>query len=238
MKQRMRSIKGAGKRQVDFYENIGPDKYLTEVRRFVPVYDDVVKIVVDTLIRHRPNRILDVGSGMGNVDEEILERSEARVTCVDASERMTTESRLRLRRFGDRATVICQPIEEFTFDTRYDAIISILALHNLASENKLEVLNRMLAHLESEAPFIWADLIRHTDPGIHRHLMEIRRKHAERHGASFEFIEENFRKEDERDSKLTIPETLQLCTQVGFENIDVIWAAGTVGVFHMSKQRQ
>lgn len=225
------------KSQIDFYENIGPDRYLTEVRRFVPVYDDIVKVVVATLVGYKPTIMLDIGSGIGNVDEELLERLGASsITCVDASKRMVSESKTRLRGFGDRATVVCCPIEKFGLSGEYDAIFSILTLHNLSPEIKSGVLNKISKYLSIGAPFIWADLIRHADPKIHEQLMEIRRKYAEQHGASAEFIEENFRKENERDSKFTISETLQLCAQVGFENADVIWTGGTASIFVMVKR--
>ncbi len=74
-------------------------QYLTEVRRFVPGYDQMVKVVSNLIIESAPSNVLDVGSGVGTVDEAILSSlADAKMTCLEPAEAMAQATQASLKK--------------------------------------------------------------------------------------------------------------------------------------------
>lgn len=221
----------------DFYGNLGQEKYLLEVRRFVPKYDQLVNLVSSTLIKLNPQSILDIGAGVGNVDDIILsELKNTKITCVEPQEQMANACRLVLDKYNDRAKVVTATAQDFSYDAKYDAAFSNLVLHNISYNEKLKVLFGIRDSLEDGAPFIWSDLI--NCGGLTQELLVVyRHALAFLKGAAFGFVMEDLRKERIQDSKLSVEETIVLCERVGFRNPRLIWRTyqGTAGVFYMEK---
>jgi SAM-dependent methyltransferase len=225
------------KQNTDFYGNLGQEKYLLEVRRFVPKYDQLVKLVSSRIVKLNPQNILDIGAGVGNVDFIVLSELEnARITCVEPQEPMVKACKRTLGKYGERAKVVTATAQDFSYDEKYDAAFSNLALHNIPSDEKQRVVSKIRGSLKDGAPFIWSDLINYG--GLTQELLVgYRHVLAFLKGASFGFVLEDLRKERTQDSKLSVEETIVLCEQVGFRNPRLIWQThqGTAGIFYMEK---
>jgi SAM-dependent methyltransferase len=64
------------------------------------------EIALEVAQRYERPRVLDIGCGSGRIGEELLERTAGEYVGVDFSAPMLDLARQRLRRFGDRATLI------------------------------------------------------------------------------------------------------------------------------------
>jgi tRNA (cmo5U34)-methyltransferase len=104
----------------------------------------------DTVIRlaglHNPRRILDLGSGTGDLDARALDRyPEASITCLDGAPVMLERSRETLAPYGERARFILSDLGK---DWRaavgggYDVVMSIQAIHHLPTWAKRSVYAR------------------------------------------------------------------------------------------------
>jgi phospholipid N-methyltransferase len=99
----------------------------------------------------RPRRLLEVGPGTGVVTQEIIARlgPEDRLDVVELNERFVAALRRRLetesswQAVADRVRIHHAPIQEFTGEAPYDAIVSGLPFANFPAELVAEVLAKL-----------------------------------------------------------------------------------------------
>ncbi|UCF18594.1 MAG: class I SAM-dependent methyltransferase [Gemmatimonadota bacterium] len=212
-------------------------EYPSKIRQLVPKYDEMVRCIIELLQLIRPERLLDVGAGIGNVADLALQKIRGcTVTAIEASEEMVVEARRLLSAYGARATVIHQDFMDFTSDAPYDAVISNLVIHNLPLQIKRESLLKLHALLKPGGAFVWGDLVRHPDGVVQEHYVAYRKAFARAAGCPLELIERNFHKEENQDHPLTAGETLEEARAVGFEPVSCVWAHDTFALFLLRKQ--
>ncbi len=170
-------------------EGIG-ERYLVEARRFVP-YDVMIENVTDLLAGASPRKILDLGSGVGNVEEIVFRKlPDAEITCVELLPNMVSASRKRLKKYRDKVKIVEGDFLYFDTRDKYDAVFSNIAIHNIPIDQKRVLFNRIRFLLRSRKPFIWSDLIRYQDPYLQELFVAYRILRALQEGADPEFVKE------------------------------------------------
>ena len=223
------------------YRELGAEKYATEVRRFVPGYDTLVKSVVNEIVRSCPRRILDVGAGVGNIDEMILSAlPQVHITAVEP----TYAAILRRLTDGDVSIVekgIQDVLPDEVIPESYDAALCNLVLHNISlcdkkGKDKSTALKKVHDALRQGGTFVWGDLIDYGGR-TQELLVGLRHLHAFVRGADYNFVLKDLKKEREEDSKLSIDASIGLCEEVGFKRIRVLATSyvGTWAAFAMEK---
>ena len=96
--------------------------------------------------------VLDVGGGYGVVSEEILQAfPSARVTLQDYSKPMLDRARARLSNYQDRmryvASDLTNPVWVDGVGGPFDLVVSAIAIHNLASLERISAVYRGIARL-------------------------------------------------------------------------------------------
>jgi tRNA (cmo5U34)-methyltransferase len=92
----------------------------------------------------RPLRILELGPGTGTLTELLLESfPHAQVEGVDLSPAMVTLARRKLARFRARVTLRVGELDALPGETKYDVIVSCLAIHHLVEERKRRLFRRV-----------------------------------------------------------------------------------------------
>jgi tRNA (cmo5U34)-methyltransferase len=220
------------KRQADEYYADLQEGYEAKIRKLVPKYDEMVECILDLLELYSPRTVLDIGCGIGNVTELVLERIPgARVTAVEACEDMAAEARRRLAEQGERIEILQADIVDFVPPARFEAIISNLVLHNIPFGDKRRLLERLKDWLEPGGCFIWGDMIVHPNERLQAHFVEYRNRFALDRGCSADLVEWNVRKEAEDDFPLTLEQTLEECRKAGFSLPAVVWAHDVFAIF-------
>jgi tRNA (cmo5U34)-methyltransferase len=220
------------KRQAENYYTDLQEDYATKIRKLVPKYDEMVKCILDLLDLYSPRTVLDIGCGIGNVTELVLERiSGARVTAVEACESMAAEARRRLAEQGERVEIFRTDIVDFVPPAPFDAIISNLVLHNVPFDDKRRLLERLRNWLEPGGCFIWGEMILHLNERLQAHFVEYRNRFALDRGCSADLVEWNVSKEAEVDYPLTLEQTLEECRKAGFSLPAVVWAHDVFAIF-------
>jgi len=100
-------------------------------------------------------------------------------------------------------------------DGKYDAIVSVLAIHHLFPDEKRHLLSRAWEHTQLGGIFVIADYFR---PALDR-LSEL-----------YELPDEPDPHEVEHDHPDTAAEHLSWLTAAGFAAVDVVWKTDDVGV--------
>ncbi len=208
--------------QIEFYGNFTAETYLREIRRFGLRYDEMVDTLVDVVEVHSPGSILDIGCGVGNIEELILDKlPDAQITSIELSPEMADTARKRLASYQG-VEVICEDALHYNPSQKYDAVFSNLAIHNLPHDAKVKLLSRIKDWLKPNGIFVLGDFMDWHDKKVGKHFMEYRRKRVLESGVDKEFADEIFAKE-EKDHRLTVPETIDMLRNVGFHNPDVMW---------------
>lgn len=193
------------------------DRYLTEARRFIPAYDVIIGMATDLLKSNLSQRVLDIGSGVGNVEEIILKKSpNAQIICVETSPEMARASRERLASYGDQIKILNMDILDYKPEQGFDAALSNIALHNIPYDKKEGLIRNIRDWLNPGGLFVWSDLIKYNNDEVQKRVTEQRLRFAMANGATEEFARENFEKEGKHDYPLTMEETWALLEKVRF----------------------
>ena len=218
-----------------FYGAFAGDKYLTEIRRFGLRYDEMIETIVDLLSITSPKEILDIGCGIGNIEELIFEKlPNSKITCIELSSEMASVSKERLIKFQNKVNIICQDILNFESKQKFDVIFSNLVIHNLSIAKKKELLKKIRTWLKPNGIFIWGEFMDWKDKEIDKHFMDYRKKVILESGADKKIVEDILVKE-EKDPRLTVIETIDLLRKVGFKNPEVLWVYSFLAVFWARK---
>ena len=135
------------------------DAYDETIRRFIPGYEEMLRVAARTLASARPDLALDLGAGTGALSETLLLHGEAgTVELIDVDAEMLDQARIRLARFGARVR-----FRQTSFLGELppcDAAAASLALHHIPSiDAKQAVYGRILAALRPGGLFVNADAV-------------------------------------------------------------------------------
>jgi len=218
-------------RAEDYYRALSGD-YASKIRQLVPKYDDMIACIADLVATLSPATLLDLGGGVGELEEVLLRRSaHVRITSLDACEEMVAEAHRRLEWAADRVEIVQQDILQFDPPGPFEAVVSNLVIHNLPLDTKAALLASVVTWLRPGGRFLWGDFIRHADPAIDDHFVRERKAFAVEAGCPDDLVAENFAKEREADFPLTVDETLLTARAAGFANTQVVWLHDTFAVF-------
>lgn len=219
-----------------FYGDFAGDKYLTEIRRFGLRYDEMIDTIVGLLLLNSPKEILDIGCGIGNVEEILFAKSpKTNITCVEISPEMIEVAKKRLEKSRKNLTFTCKDILEFKPEMKFDAIFSNLAIHNLSLKDKIILLKKVKEWLKPNGVFILGDFMNWEDKSVAKHFMDYRNKIVLESGVDMKVIEDVFAKE-EKDPRLTVTETIDLLRDVDFKDPEVLWVYSFLAIFRVRKK--
>jgi tRNA (cmo5U34)-methyltransferase len=206
--------------------------YAERIRQLVPRYDEMLETIVDLLRLADPDTVLDLGAGVGNVSQLVLEAlPRARVTALDVSPEMIDQARDRVAPHGKRVAVVQGDVADLPAESTFDAVFSNLVLHNLPAAAKRETLGGIRRWLGPGGIFLWGDMIVHPDAAVQRHFARQRAEHALAAGCPRDFVDWNFDKESRLDHPWTTAQTLAELAAAGFESPAVVWAHDAFAIF-------
>jgi len=121
------------------------EAYDQTIRRFIPGYEDMLAEAVRAIgTARRPERVIDLGAGTGSLSERVLDRyAETRVELWDVDPDMVAQARVRLARFGERASFRLESFDRVAGPV--DAIVASLALHHVRELEAKRALYRSIA---------------------------------------------------------------------------------------------
>lgn len=201
------------------------ESFDTQVQKNIPCYNEMITALVNAIPDYKDNpKILDLGCGTGNITHKVLERfPEARITCLDLSENMIEIAKNKL---SDYETVeyIVGDFTQMQIETKYDAVISSLALHHIATDEEKEAMYVDIHDvLENGGVFYNADVIKASNTYNEQLYNKIALDEMKENGVTEEEILEHKNKRDANDIPVTIFKHIKMLEKAGFEEIDVIW---------------
>ena len=121
-------------------------------------YQDVLAWVIREARIGTSSRVLELGSGTGNLSTLIPQCGE--LVCVDLSEQMETIARSKLMHIPNRRFIKTDILELFDYEsTPFDSIISTYAVHHLTDEEKGILFAKIYANLVPGGRAVFGDLM-------------------------------------------------------------------------------
>lgn len=132
----------------------------------IPYFESIHKVVAAEIEETTSKvRILDLGCGTGVELEGILTKApNAQITCIDISRGMLDELKRKYSQRMQNIEVVNGSFMDTPFrQTYYDYAVSVLSMHHLTYERKLNIYRRIRNALALEGQYIEADHILPTN---------------------------------------------------------------------------
>ncbi len=216
--ERMEKIKNHFEEEAEMYDGI--------IKNLIPYYNQMVEALVSTLPFDRTAEIdaIDLGCGTGTISQAVKDAySKAKLTCVDISEKMLKMASGKLSDVSD-ATFINRNFYDFSFDKKFDAVVSSLALHHLVTkEDKLEFYRKIYSCLNSGGVFINADVVLASTDALQEQFMaqwkDFMCKNVSMDEVDNKWIPTYY----EEDRPVSIMDHFEMLKDAGFKVMDVVW---------------
>lgn len=196
------------------------------IKNLIPYYNQMVEALVNGLpfSRSKDIEVIDLGCGTGTISRAIKDAyPKAKLTCVDISEKMLKIASGKLSDTSD-TIFIHKNFYDFSFDKKYDAVVSSLALHHLVTkQDKHEFYRKIYSCLNTGGIFINADVVLGSTDDLQKRYMEQWKKYMCKNVTMDEVNNKWIPTYYEEDRPVSMMEHLTMLQDTGFEVQDVIW---------------
>ena len=211
------------------------DRIIVEL---IPQYTDMVRALVAAIPFNGNARIqvVDLGCGTGTVAKQILEMfPHAEVTCLDLADNMIAMAKAKLGSYP-RVRYIRDDFNTFDSSSKYDAIVSSLALHHLVTdEDKRRFYRRSYQSLIPGGVFYNADVVLASTEYLQTVYMRQWRDFMLRSVPEKEIDEKWIPKYHAEDRPARLTDQLTWMSRIGFAGVDVLWKYYNFAVYGGTK---
>ena len=204
----------------DFFDEI-VQQYDVAILRCVPRYQEMLEQMLDYVWLPRPQRILELGCGSGNLTQLIFSRyPESTVTAVDASSRMIEITR---QRFSDRENLnlLQANFQTLQFeDSSFDLIVSSISIHHLTDTEKLNLFQGVQRWVAPEGVFTFCDQFAGETGELYSRHLDYWKKASLAMGATDQEWNDWMDHQEAHDYHSSLPTQMGLLKLSGFEMVD------------------
>jgi tRNA (cmo5U34)-methyltransferase len=212
--------------------------YSRTVNLFVPKRNEMLSIISRLATRHVSEnpKILDIGSGYGDVTADILKlKPHSYAYLMDISDEMNRLSQERFQKNPDIHIIkhnLHEDILGATSEREFDSVVSCLALHHIAFEKRVGLYRSIREILKPDGVFINSDLFKCESPVINQWEFDtwiewITCRIRDQQGIETSFDEvKNTQLEISRrtdDKPGTIWDMQNDMREAGFHSVDCVW---------------
>ncbi|SIQ94513.1 tRNA (cmo5U34)-methyltransferase [Haladaptatus litoreus] len=198
------------------------------IEAIVPRYDELHDAILNAPPQGRSEdiHVLELGAGTGELTAKLLTRfPESSVLAVDHSERMLAEAERKLETFGDRVQ-----IEQGTFpddhpsgESKFDLVISSLAVHHLTSDEKQTLFSNIHEALVPGGWFFNGDVVRFDADHLETLSDAMIKNWVRSKGWEEEEFMNRWQASDDYDDPDTLTDQLVWLREAGFDSVTSIW---------------
>lgn len=210
-------------------------KNMTQRKQLLPCFDDFYTLPLTMLdFQGEEPEVLDIGGGTGLFSSFLLQiYPKAKITLIDLSKKMLSAAQKRFRGHRDFA-YIAADYTTYTFDKKFDLILSSLSIHHLSASDKAGLYKKCYHWLNTDGTFINADQVLSPSPTIEATFSTLWKKSVENSNLSCEEIAQAYERV-KFDRPSTLAEQRTWLEQAGFQDIDVVYKYNHFCVMHAKK---
>lgn len=207
-----------------FFDQISAE-YNAMIARCVPRYEEMLWALFYYLpTDFRPQRILELGCGTGNLSEQIrLHFPEAQLHLTDISPEIIAQCQKRL---GPQPEITYEEADfrDLRYPTgSYDLVISSISLHHLPDADKALLFGRIHDWLRPKGIFTYSDQFKGASEELYGQHMARWKEESMRLGSSDAEWQTWMAHQEANDFHATLVQQLTWLQAAGFAEIDVPW---------------
>lgn len=198
--------------------------YDSFIRHLVPDYDIFNSLTAELLSFNVDDfRVLDIGCGTGETMLSVKNVfSNVQGMCIDISEAMVDAAREKLKKHSG-IEFVCSDIAEFARKEKFDAVFSVLVLHNIqTTDERVSVYRKIYDLLVKGGIYISVDIIKSDRPEVHAHYLRKWRQFMLTHISEEEVDGKWLSLHASKDRPVTPHAMEEMLHQVGFEGFEII----------------
>ncbi len=204
------------------------DDYDTVANAVVMCNDQLHERMIDALPFSREQSItgVDIGCGTGHGMALFLDRfPRSSVVGVDFSPRMLKKCEARLKRYGQRVSLVPHDIRgtgtDSDFEGKFDCVMSAMTIHNLDQAGKADTFDWVSRALRPSGTFVNADFIAFEDEFLNRETARVYRN----------YVRGNLSREElkiwedhiDQDQPQTLSQQRKLLLDAGLSDLTLHW---------------
>ncbi len=208
-------------------------EYDRVIRTFIPGYEVMLAAQLHWLATTLPEtgRVVDLGGGTGALAQAIAERFPlVHIQVWDTDPQMLAVAEQRLRRYGDRLTLVQRSFYETLPEAH--AFVASLALHHVREEEqKKRLYAHVLQSLHAPGIFLNGDCVMNSSPLADAEYYRIWEAFMGTAGISSEEARGHFAAWAKEDRYFSITAELTMLAEAGFPFPDCFWKQGPIAVY-------
>jgi tRNA (cmo5U34)-methyltransferase len=194
------------------------------ILKLIPYYAEMINALVLSIPFKKDEQInvIDLGCGTGTVAQKIKNTfPNSKISCLDIAENMI---KLAQKKLGEDINCHISNFYEFTFDKKYDVIVSSLALHHLANdEDKIMFYKKIYNALTDNGVFYNADVVLGSNSHLQDLYMAKWKIFMEKNVLLDEIENKWIVKYKSEDRPTSLINHINWLKDIGYKNIDVVW---------------
>lgn len=214
------------------------EAYEKRIRRFVPSYYELMDSILCCLPEKEGNfSVLELGCGIGNLSLQILQKNPFfTLTAIDLVEEMVAACGERLKKYSNRAEVVCADQTRFSRPNAFDFILSNLSLHYPETdEKKISTCKNVFISLKTGGIFSFSVMLIGDTPEETEKIWRNWEKEVLNNGVTPEELEEWYRTNHGTDYPVSVNQWLKWLEEVGFEKSKLVWQKTIFGTICAKK---
>ena len=220
----------------EFYDNISKD-YTDMLDKAVPKYREMLWLMLHYIPDNfKPEKILELGSGTGNLTALVLEKfPEAEITVVDISEKILEECKTRFQ--STKTIKYCQSdFKKIDFERKsFDLVLSSIAIHHIKDVDKEILFKKIYSYVKPRGIFTYLDQCMGETSEIYKKNIIAWKVAAFKLGSTKENWKTWMNHQDEHDYHATVKNQIKWLENSSFKNIDILWRNLLWTVFYSEK---
>jgi len=202
--------------------------------KLIPYYNQMIGALIDSIHfdSNAAIRIIDLGCGTGTIAKKISEKfPNSKIVCLDIASNMIDIAKNKLSGHKDTEFIIGD-FSKIDFDTKFDVIVSSLALHHLENDkDKKDFYSKIYSILTDSGMFYNADVVLastdyHQDINMNRWI-----EYMNKSVLMDEILNNWIPKYKTEDRPAKLIDQLKWLENIGFKSVDVIWKYYNFGVY-------
>lgn len=194
--------------------------------KLIPKYSQMIDSMIVTIPKEVSDKfkVLDLGTGTGNVSKAIKEKFEhASIDCIDIAQKMIEMAKIKLGDYTD-IRYYTGDFYEFEFEEKYDVVISSLALHHIKTDDeKKKFYHKIYSILRNGGIFINSDSVLGSNERMQT-LNKEKWKEFMLTNVSEDEIETKWIPQSKKeDYPAPITHHLKWLEEAGFKDLDIVW---------------
>jgi tRNA (cmo5U34)-methyltransferase len=202
------------------------EEFDNTILKLIPLYNEMIDSMISTIPFEYSDhfKVLDLGCGTGNVSQALKEKfPNAKISCLDIAKNMIEMAKIKLASYKG-INYIVGDFSEYDFETKYNVVVSSLALHHVKTdEDKKDLYSKIFGLLLDDGIFLNSDVVLGSNESLNKIYREKWIEYMLKNVPKKEVEEKWLPKQKEEDFPAPLIHHIKWLKETGFKNCDIVW---------------